>query len=43
MKPSLPQREIFTTYVTFRALSIDNLKKTEKSVQQGQKQEIQPK
>ncbi len=40
MKTSLPQRENFTIYVIFQALSIESLRNSEKDVQQGQKREI---
>jgi hypothetical protein len=41
MEGSLPQCQIFTTYVTFKVLPIGNLKISEKVVQQVQKHEIQ--
>jgi hypothetical protein len=39
-KRALPQREIFTIGITFRALSVGDFKNKEKVVQQGQKSKI---
>ncbi len=41
LKPSLPQRQIWLIGVTFSALSIGDLKISEKSVRQVQKLRIQ--
>ena len=40
MNGGLPQREIFTTYVTFRALSNGAFKNKKKVVQQGREFKI---
>jgi len=40
MEGSLPQRQIFTVGVIFKARSIDNLKNNKKVVQQGEKLRI---